>query len=466
MSNNLLVIDDDEMVCEVVSSALTMPGYRVRTAYSGEQGLACCQQEMPSLVLLDIRLPGIDGLETLRRIKEMNRSCRVVIITGYETARTAVEAMKLGAEDYITKPMPLEELRALVTKLVGPAVPEKVARGKGLDKLVGESVALREVFDIIRRISRTSATVLITGESGTGKELVAHAIHLNSGRADRPFLSINCASIPGNLLEAELFGYERGAFTDAKVQKRGLIEVAGSGSLLLDEIGLMPLDLQAKILTVLETRQFRRVGGTELISTGVRFMASTNRDLEKAVKTGEFREDLYYRLNVIPIRLPSLRERSEDILLLARHFLDESCRRYNVPLRELSAEAQSLLMAYPWAGNVRELKNAIERAVLLTDGPAIRARDLSINRREEGHETAQSPPVDVSEVGLIRITFPPWGLSVEDLERQLIEEALKHTGGNISRAARLLHLSRYAMRYRMEKHRIDFPRQRHDDVQP
>ena len=457
MSESVMVIDDDEVLRRAVGHFLNNQGYRVRAAASGEEGLALCEQEMPSLVLLDLRLPGMEGMEVLRKVKELDRACRVIVLTAYDTIRSAVEALKLGAEDYIAKPLPMGELGELVARLVRQSIADQLERGMGLDRIVGESLAMHQVFERVRRISRTSSTVLITGESGTGKELIARAIHFNSDRADRPFLSVNSASIPANLLEAEMFGYEKGAFTDAKMRKRGLVEVAGGGTLLLDEIDLMPLARQAKILPVLEPRRFRRVGGTEELSAGCRFIAATNRDLEKAVKSGEFREDLYYRLNVIPIHLPPLRERGDDVLLLARHFLGEYCHRHGMSFRELSAEAETLLKAYPWSGNVRELKNEIERAVLLTDGPTIRASDLSINRRIWDRDSDKVAPVEVSGAGQVRITFPAWGLSLDDLERQVIKKALSHTRGNISQAAKLLHVSRDTLRYRMQKHRIPFP---------
>jgi len=456
VSTSVVVIDDDRELCVGLDHFLRAQGYRVRAAHSGEDGLALCEQEMPSIVLLDMNLPGIDGLETLRRIKEMDRACQVVVITAYESGRSAMAAAKLGAEDYVTKPLPMDELRTLLARLVEAPVGVEPARAGGLDEIVGESPAMRQVFERVRRVSRTPATVLITGESGTGKELVSRAIHTNSDRAGQPFLTINCASIPAHLLETELFGHEKGAFTDAKSQKRGLIEVGEGGTLLLDEVGLMPMELQAKILTVLETRRFRRVGGTEELSADCRFIAATNRDLKAAMQAGEFREDLYYRLNVIPIHLPPLRERGDDILLLIRHCLNRHCQRHRTPLKRLSAEAEALLKAHPWPGNVRELKNEIERAVLLTDGRVIEASDLSIDRRAQGRRSEDSP-VEVSEAGVVRISFPAWGLSLEDLERQVIEEALKHTKGNISQAARLLHIGLYALRYRMQKRGIGLP---------
>ncbi|OGG49021.1 MAG: hypothetical protein A3F84_14390 [Candidatus Handelsmanbacteria bacterium RIFCSPLOWO2_12_FULL_64_10] len=463
MSANVMIIDDDEALCVAVSRLLSNRGYRIRAAHSGEEGLALCVQEMPTLVLLDLHLPEMDGMETLRRLKAMDRACRVVLITAYDKARSVVEAMRLGAEDYVTKPLPMEELLVLVGKLAGQPASEGPEGRNGLKEIVGESPAIAQVFEMIRRIAHTSSTVLITGESGTGKELVSRAIHLISDRTDQPFLSINCVSIPASLLESELFGYEKGAFTDAKAQKRGLVEVAGSGSILLDEIGLMPLDLQGKILTVLETRQFRRVGGTEEISAECRFIAATNRDLEKAVKAGEFREDLYYRLNVIPVHLPPLRERGDDVLLLARHFLDEYSRRHQKPSRELSEDARVLLRAYLWPGNVRELKNTIERAVLLTDGPMIRASDLSIDRRARGRGPGRAVSLETFEKEAVHISFPPGGLSLNEVERQVIEKVLHHTRGNVSRAANLLHVSRYTLMYRMRKHGIGFPQKRQEN---
>ena len=453
MAAEVLIIDDDLSLCVAFRRFLQTHGYQIRVAHSGETGLELCAEKMPSLVLLDLNLPDINGLETLRSIKETDAACPVVMMTAYQTAPSVVQAMRLGADDYLTKPVPMQELLGVVAKLVGQAAPEMFQRGKGAAEILGESQPMQQVFDLIRRISKTSATVLITGESGTGKEAVARTIHLNSGRGNRPFLSLNCASIPANLMEAELFGHEKGAFTDAKVQKKGLLEVADGGTILLDEIGLMPLDLQGKILTVLETRRYRRLGGTRELEANIRFLAATNADLEQTVEDGTFREDLYYRLNVIPVHLPPLRDRGDDILLLARSFLDEFHKRHGRAPRTMSPKAQVLLKAYPWPGNVRELKNVIERAVLLSDSQVIDATDMSIDRRQDSD--SEVLPVEVSDTGLIRITFPPWGLPLEDLERQVIEEALNHTGGNISKAARLLHISRYTLKYRMQKHGID-----------
>ena len=404
MSVDVLVIDDDEGVRVSTEHMLSTRNYEVQTASFGAQGLEMCARQMPALILLGLRLSDMDGMEILRHLKEMDPDCKVVMVTAYNTASLVTEATSLGVEDYMTKPVTMEDLLGVVAKLIGNPEEEELDSAVGLEKIVGESPTMHRVFEIIRRISKTSATVLITGESGTGKEEIARAIHLNGGPGEggkeKPFVSINCASIPGNLLEDEVFGHERGAFTDARTQKAGLIEVASGGTLLLDEIGLMPLDLQGKLLTLLETRKFRRLGGTDELDAHVHFLAATNTDLEKAVGEGAFREDLYYRLNVIPIELPPLRDRGDDVLLLARHFLGEFSQQHKVSIRALSPDAEGLVKNYSWPGNVRELRNVIERAVLLTSGARIEASDLSIERRDTRPKEPQSAPIEVTPEGL------------------------------------------------------------------
>ena len=324
------------------------------------------------------------------------------------------------------------------------------------DQIVGQSAALQAVFDLIDRVADTPATVLITGESGTGKELVAREIHRRGSRAQQAFMAVNCTAIPANLLEAELFGYEKGAFTDAKIQKRGLFEMAHEGSVFLDEIGLMPPDLQAKLLTVLETRTFRRVGGMQDIHADMRFMAATNENLEEAVSAGQFREDLYYRLNVFPIRLPPLRERDDDVIEIARHFLVLYGNRYQQESCYFSQGAEHWLRNHDWPGNARELRNVIERAVLLCRGNQIQVADLAMGEAERDLQAQERPPaVETTGLGDIRIALPPWGIALEDVERKLIEEALKVARGNVSRAAQLLHISRDTLRYRIKKYRLD-----------
>ncbi len=324
------------------------------------------------------------------------------------------------------------------------------------DRIVGKSQAIRAVFELIDRVADTPATILITGESGTGKEIVAHEIHRRGEHASQPFVVINCTAIPPNLLEAELFGYEKGAFTDAKIRKKGLLELTEGGTVFLDEIGLMPLDLQAKILSVLETRTFRRVGGMEDIQAEIRFVAATNENLQEAVAEGRFRQDLYYRLNVVPILLPPLREREKDILLIAGHFLAIYNQRYKKEALRFSQGAERWMLNYPWPGNVRELRNLIERAVLLSPTDLIRAEDLAIGEEEKDLLLQErSPAVEITGLGEIRIALPPWGIALEDVERRLIEEALDQAGGNITRTAQLLHMSRDTLRYRIKKHRLD-----------
>jgi transcriptional regulator with PAS, ATPase and Fis domain len=325
-----------------------------------------------------------------------------------------------------------------------------------LDGIIGESPAIERVLDMVERVSQaTTTTVLILGESGTGKEVIARAIHKNSPTAEYPFISVSCAAIPSTLLESELFGYERGAFTDAKIQKKGLLELADHGTLFFDEIDLMGLDLQAKLLNVLETRTFRRIGGTREITVNLRFIAATNEDLDKAVKKGTFRKDLYYRLYVVPISLPPLRERGDDILLIADYYLEHYGQEHGHRHQSFTPEARAVLKSYDWPGNVRELKNVIERAVLMARTDAILPEDLSINQRvgsDQLHEPGAVVPVTIEGMGSIRVTFPPWGISLEEVERQIIAEALKATRGNVSGAAHLLHISRDTLRYRIKKY--------------
>ena len=320
---------------------------------------------------------------------------------------------------------------------------------------MGTSPATRHVFEMIDRVAPSTATVMLTGESGTGKELVAREIHARSGRADLPFLSISCAAIPGNLLEAELFGYEKGAFTDARIRKKGLLETADGGTVLLDEIGLMPMDLQAKLLRVLETQTFRHLGGTSDIKVDVRFVGATNEDLTKAVAESRFREDLYYRLNVVPIALPPLRAREDDVLLIGQHFLTLYAARYSKSDLQFSDEARQWLARHTWPGNVRELRNVVERAVLLATDELILAEDLA-SSQTEGHRVAEQrpPAVEISELGEIRISIPPWGVALADVERKLIEAALTKARGNVSRAAELLQLTRDTLRYRIRRHKL------------
>ena len=323
----------------------------------------------------------------------------------------------------------------------------------GLEGVIGQSEAMEKVFQVVHRIAGTRATLLIRGESGTGKEVVARAVHALGPFAGKGFVTVDCTNIPANLMESELFGHERGAFTDAKSQKSGLMEMADGGSIFLDEIGLMPLELQSKLLNVLETQRFRRVGGTVELTVSVRFLAATNEDLERAVREGRFREDLYYRLNVVPIDLPPLRDRDDDVILLAESAFEEYTTLHGTMPRLLAEDAVALLRSYPWPGNVRELRNAIERAVLMTDKEVIQAEDLIVDRRGRREDGRIGFRVD-SE-GQIQVEFPPGGLSLEEVERKLIQAALTYTQENVTKAAQLLHVSRDTLRYRIAKYELE-----------
>lgn len=324
------------------------------------------------------------------------------------------------------------------------------------DHIVGASVIMKQVFNLIDRIAPATATVLITGESGTGKELIARELHHRSKRATEAFVPINCAAIPANLLEAELFGYEKGAFTDAKISKKGLFEIAHGGTMFLDEIGLMPLEIQSKLLTVLESHTFRHLGGTHDIHSDLRIVAATNENLSEAVQNGQFRQDLYYRLNVVPLDLPPLRQRGEDILMIAHHFLMIYGARYDKSDLKLSKGAEHWLKNYTWPGNVRELRNIIERSALLSQGNLIQLDDLTIGKEEHDFQVSERPPaLKIDPLGDISISLPPWGIALEDVERRLIKAALEQTNGKVSAAAQLLHISRDTLRYRIKKYKLE-----------
>jgi DNA-binding NtrC family response regulator len=449
MAATVMVVDDDPKMQRLLTGLIQTLGYTACGATTGEEAIAHYKERRPALVLLDLLLPDMDGLQALKSLKGMDPLCRVVIMSGYNTIHSAVQATKLGAENCLTKPVPLDELEILLQSVQQGSEPESLEPVEGL---LGKSRAMQDVYRMIRKLAPKKTTVLIRGESGTGKEIVARAIHALGSSDQKPFISVNCANIPVNLLETELFGYERGAFTDAKEQKKGLLELADGGTFFLDEIGLMPPDLQSKLLTMLETRQFRRMGGTQQIEVSVRFLAATNEDLEEAVQQGRFREDLYYRLNVVPIHLPPLREREDDILLLADHFLQEAVAFHKTSSRRFSDNARKLLQSYVWPGNVRELKNVIERAVLLSEGEVIRVEELAIDRRLK-----RRLAVLVNAEGQVSIDFPKQGISLEAIEKQVIRAALQHTAGNISKAATLLHISRDILRYRIEKYGPEEP---------
>jgi len=449
MPPRVLVVDDERLIRWSLEQTLAKSGYEVATAADGPAALASVREETPDLVLLDLKLTDVDGIQVLRQLKAQQPTLQVVIMTAYADVGTAVEAMRLGAYDYLPKPIDFDGLavtlrNALEARQLRQEVRllrEKLSPSH-FDHVVGGSQVMRAVVALSRKVSASGATtVLIQGESGTGKDILAKAVHYESVRADGPFMEITCTAMPETLLESELFGHERGAFTDAKAQKKGLLELAHGGTVFLDEIGDMTAALQAKLLRVLEERRFRRVGGTRDVSVDIRVVAATNRDLRVAVDQGTFRKDLYYRLQVVTITLPSLRERREDIPLLARHFLRYFGREFRKPLPGLVPEAERLLVEYDWPGNVRELRNVIERAMILTEGDTLGLGDL--------------PPEIGSRAGTVQpaphFALPSGGLVLESVERDFVRQALERTHGNQTRAARLLGLTRDELRYRVRK---------------
>jgi DNA-binding NtrC family response regulator len=419
----------------------------------GPQALDLLRSCHVDLVLLDIRLPGIDGLEVLQQIKALDEQLEVVLVTAVKTVRTAVAAMKLGAFDYLTKPFDEEEVLAVIRRALGRRALERevlflrseLARQRDFDAIVGQAPEMRRLHQLIAQVGRTTATVLITGETGTGKELVARAIHRASPRREHPFVPVNPAAIPESLLESELFGHERGAFTGAHQRKLGRLELAQGGTLFLDEIGALRADLQVKLLRVLQEREIERVGGGRPIKVDVRVVAATNADLKKAVAEQAFREDLYYRLNVVPLSVPPLRERREDVPVLARHFVRKYSLEFKKPPAALSPEALEVLEAYPWPGNVRELENVIERCVALGEGPVIERRDLPFDLGFPGG-------VARARAGVTRLRD-----ACEEFERQFVLRTLERANWNRVEAARLLGLHRNSLKLKLARWKIRRP---------
>jgi len=448
----ILVIDDDESLRRVLEYNLAQEGYAVLTAASGEQGLELLKKESADLVVTDVRMAGMDGLQVMEEVRKLDPSIQVIILTAFGTIEMAVEAMKAGAFHYISKPFNRDELKLTIRKALELKALEKenvvlrqaLKSRNDLENIIAESPSMQQIVEMIRRVAPTETTVLVLGESGTGKELVARAIHGLSPRGRGPFVAVNCAAIPENLLESELFGHVRGAFTGAIRDRVGKFEAADGGSIFLDEIGEMRPDLQVKILRCLEERSLERVGDNQPIHIDVRVLAATNKDLGKAIQSGEFREDLYYRLNVVPLSIPPLRERREDVRALTQHFL----KSLGAPPRlTIAPDAFRALETYDWPGNVRELENALERALIFHRGDTITSADLPENIRTP--RAKESPALPSS--------LPETGLSLEEVEKELILRALQKHDWNQSRAARYLGITRHTLLYRMEKHAIARP---------
>ena len=451
MKTTILIIDDDTSLRRVLEYNLQEAGYAVATAASGEEGLERFDEVNPTLVITDMKMPGMDGMQVLKAVKERSPETLVMVITAFGTVDIAVEAMKAGAYDYITKPFNRDELRLTVAKalrLSGLEDENKRLKSELADRvdfgaMVGSSAAMEKVFQIVRKVADSEASVLITGESGTGKELVARSIHTHSGRKNGPFVAINCAAIPRDLLESELFGHVKGAFTGAIRDKTGKFALADGGTIFLDEVGELPLELQPKLLRALQERTIEAVGGTRELKLDVRVVAATNLDIEKAISDGTFREDLYYRLAVIPIHLPPLRQRRNDIPLLLRHF----CGKYGAENVRIDQPALERLTAYGWPGNVRELENLVERLLIMRNDDTISDGDLP--------DKIRNGAAAASQAGVINL--PDEGYSLEQLEREVVVQALERNAWNQTAAARFLRIPRHTLIYRMEKYQIMAP---------
>ncbi|MCK4343033.1 MAG: sigma-54-dependent Fis family transcriptional regulator [Phycisphaerae bacterium] len=454
MKIRVLIVEDEELIRWSLRQRFEERGYQVVEVETGQAALDAFDEGLFDLILLDYRLPDMTGLDVLRGVREVDHDTVVIMMTAYSSIETAVEAIKLGAFHYITKPFQISQLlltvdKALETTKLRREVRELRRQMKqefGMEAIIGRDASMLRLFEIIKQVSRTGvSTVFLRGETGTGKDLVARVIHHNSDRAVNSFVNITCTALSESLLESELFGHERGAFTDAKLQKKGLLELADGGTVYLDEVGDMPPALQAKLLRFLEERRFRRVGSTKEISVDVRVMAATNRDLEQAIAGGQFRRDLMYRLNVVSIHLPPLRARGDDLHLLTQHYVAKFASEFRKPIVKISEDARERLRNYTWPGNVRELRNVLERAVLLCKSETINAEDIVLGPAER-----HSWVWDLETMAL-----PPEGFDFEKLRRlesHLLRQALEQTNNNQTQAAKLLNLSRDRLRYRLQKH--------------
>jgi DNA-binding NtrC family response regulator len=449
MKTRILVVEDEEKLRRVVSLQLESAGYEVLTAGSAEEGLRLASGV--NLVITDLRLPGMDGMELLEALQRQNARVPVIVMTAFGTVEIAVEAMKLGAADFLPKPFSLDHLMAVVRKALevqtlrdeNIRLKDELGRRYRIGNIIGTGPKMQEILGAVMRVAPTRTTVLLCGESGTGKDLIARAIHHHSPRAAQPFVKINCTAIPENLMESELFGYEKGAFTGAATAKPGKFEQADKGTVFLDEIGDVPPAVQVKLLRILQEREFERLGSNKTRQIDVRVIAATNVDLRRALEEGNFREDLYYRLNVFPLTIPPLRERAEDIPALAEQFLHKFAAETGSQVRQISDAARAKLVEYHWPGNVRELENAIERSLLYASGDTLRPEDIRLDH---------APKRSLGNGGAAAANgFLPEGMSLEEHEQNLIREALRRASGNKSQAARLLGLTRNALRYRLSQ---------------
>ncbi len=447
----ILVVDDEYLIRWTLQQNLAKEGYEVIMAESGEEALVKVEEEAPDIVLLDIKMPGMDGYEVLERALKIDQGLITIMITAYDDVERVVRAMRSGAFDYITKPFDFDHVQLSIEKALAASQMTREVRHlrreqkhkRGLDHIIAISEEMRRALQIVLKIGQSDAsTVLIQGESGTGKELIARAVHDQSKRENKPFVTVNCAGFQESLLENELCGHEKGAFTDAKEVKKGLLEMADGGTLLLDEIGDMNVNLQAKILRLVEYRNFRRMGGLKDIEVDVRIITATNKDLVKLKEEGKFREDLFYRINVASIRIPPLRERPVDILPLAKYFVERYNEDFHKNVRGISKGVEDFFMNYNWPGNVRELKNVVERAMILIDEDTLQMEHLPIEILGQASRLGKT---------IEGIHIPPEGISLEKVEEALVRQALKISNGNQTKAAKLLDISRDALRYRMQK---------------
>jgi len=451
MKPKILVVDDESAHRQMIKAVLSAEGYEIKEAVNGDEAVKAVEEQFHDLILMDIRMPKLGGIEALQKIKDMSPGIPIIIMTAYASVNTAIEALKSGAYDYLTKPLDIEELKILVAKALqfqkleqeNIYLKEQLNDRFDFSKIIGRSNAMKQLFETMALVAPSEATVLIVGESGTGKELIANAIHQNSARAKRPFIKVNCAALPETLLESELFGHEKGAFTGAVSRKRGRFELAHQSSMFLDEIGEMAPTTQAKILRVLQEREFEPLGGTHTIQVDTRIVAATNKQLDQEIKAGRFREDLFYRLNVVSLEVPPLRDRGDDVALLADFFLQKYTAKNRKLIKGITPRAMDLLMRHEWPGNVRELENIVERAVIMARGEMITPMEFPENLKALDHELKEAR-IDMAA-----------GRSLKEVEKEMILRTLEETGGNRTHAADILGISRRTLQLKLKEYGIN-----------